>query len=33
MRLMPIGKGPTEPLPGYEPTDPKNRRVQFRIIG
>ncbi len=33
MRLMPMGKGPMEPLPGYEPTDPKNRRVQFRIIG
>lgn len=33
MRLMPVGKGPMEPLPGLEPTDPKNRRVQFRIIG
>lgn len=33
MRLMPTGKGPMEPLPGHEPTDPKNRRVQFRIIG
>lgn len=33
MRLMPMGKGPTDPLPGHEPTDPKNRRVQFRIIG
>lgn len=33
MRLMPMGKGPVEPLPGHEPTDPKNRRVQFRIIG
>lgn len=33
MRLMPIGKGPMEPLPGLEPTDPKNRRVQFRILG
>lgn len=33
MRLMPMGKGPMEPLPGHEPTDPKNRRVQFRIIG
>jgi len=32
-RLMPLGKGPLEPLPGLEPTDPKNRRVQFRIIG
>lgn len=33
MRLMPVGKGPMEPLPGHEPNDPKNRRVQFRIIG
>lgn len=33
MRLVPVGKGPMEPLPGAEPTDPKNRRVQFRIIG
>jgi len=33
MRLMPVGKGPMEPLPGREPTDSKNRRVQFRIIG
>lgn len=33
VRLMPVGKGPMEPLPGHEPTDPKNRRVQFRIIG
>lgn len=33
MRLMPVGKGPMDPLPGHEPTDPKNRRVQFRIIG
>ncbi|WP_126443840.1 OmpA family protein [Sulfuricystis multivorans] len=32
-RLMPVGKGPMEPLPGREPTDPKNRRVQFRILG
>lgn len=32
-RLTPVGKGPMEPLPGHEPTDPKNRRVQFRIIG
>lgn len=33
MRLVPVGKGSTDPLPGHEPTDPKNRRVQFRIIG
>ena len=33
MRLMPVGKGFSEPLDGLEPTNPKNRRVQFRIIG
>lgn len=33
MRLMPVGKGFSEPLPGMEPTNPKNRRVQFRIGG
>lgn len=33
MRLVPVGKGPSEPLGGMEPTNPKNRRVQFRIIG
>lgn len=33
MRLVPIGKGFSEPLSGMEPTNPKNRRVQFRIIG
>lgn len=33
MRLVPVGKGPNEPLGGLEPTNPKNRRVQFRIIG
>lgn len=33
MRLVPIGKGFSEPLGGMEPTNPKNRRVQFRIIG
>jgi len=32
-RLIPVGKGPTEPLPGFEPTDPRNRRVQFRPLG
>lgn len=32
-RFMPVGKGPTDPLQGLDPTDPKNRRVQFRIIG
>jgi outer membrane protein OmpA-like peptidoglycan-associated protein len=33
MRLVPVGKGFSEPLGGTEPTNPKNRRVQFRIIG
>lgn len=33
MRFMPVGKGPTEPLQGLDPTDAKNRRVQFRIVG
>jgi outer membrane protein OmpA-like peptidoglycan-associated protein len=32
-RLMPIGKGFSEPLEGMDATNPKNRRVQFRIIG
>lgn len=33
MRLVPVGKGFSEPLGGTDPTNPKNRRVQFRIIG
>lgn len=32
-RLVPVGKGPTDLLPGLDPADPKNRRVQFRVIG
>ena len=32
-RLMPLGKGFSEPLEGLESSNPKNRRVQFRIIG
>lgn len=32
-RLMPVGKGFSEPLEGSVATNPKNRRVQFRIIG
>lgn len=32
-RLMPVGKGFSEPLEGMVATNPKNRRVQFRIIG
>jgi outer membrane protein OmpA-like peptidoglycan-associated protein len=30
-RLQVLGKGPLEPLPGSEPRDGTNRRVQFRI--
>lgn len=33
IRFMPVGKGPTDPLQGLDPTDSRNRRVQFRIIG
>ena len=33
LRLVPVGKGYGEPLDGTEPTNPKNRRVQFRIVG
>lgn len=33
MRLVPVGKGFSEPLGGMDPANPKNRRVQFRIIG
>ena len=32
-RLMPVGKGFSEPLQGMDASNPKNRRVQFRIIG
>lgn len=32
-RLMPVGKGFSEPLEGLDAGNPKNRRVQFRIIG
>jgi outer membrane protein OmpA-like peptidoglycan-associated protein len=33
IRLMPVGKGFSEPLEGMDAANPKNRRVQFRIIG
>jgi len=33
LRLVPIGKGFSEPLGGMEATNPKNRRVQFRVMG
>lgn len=32
-RLMPVGRGSSEPLGGTDALNPKNRRVQFRIIG
>ena len=32
-RLQPVGKGPLEPMPGTDPEDGSNRRVQFRISG
>ncbi len=32
-RLQPVGKGPLEPMPGTDPGDGSNRRVQFRIDG
>lgn len=32
-RLQPVGKGPSEPMPGTAPTDGSNRRVQFRLNG
>ena len=32
-RLQPVGKGPTDPMPGTQPEDGSNRRVQFRLSG
>lgn len=32
-RLIPVGKSFSEPLEGLEASNPKNRRVQFRVIG
>ena len=32
-RLQPVGKGPLEPMPGTDPGDGSNRRVQFRVNG
>ncbi len=32
-RLIPVGKGFSEPLEGTDASNPKNRRVQFRIVG
>lgn len=31
-RLITIGKGSTEPLQNIAPTDPKNRRVVFKVV-
>lgn len=33
LRLVPVGKGFSEPLGELDPENPKNRRVQFRVIG
>lgn len=32
-RLHTVGKGPTDLLQNLEPTNPKHRRVQFRVVG
>jgi outer membrane protein OmpA-like peptidoglycan-associated protein len=32
-RLVPIGKGPTEPIMNLDPRDAKNRRVVFKVVG
>jgi outer membrane protein OmpA-like peptidoglycan-associated protein len=32
-RLQPVGRGSLEPLDGMAPTAPRNRRVQFRVMG
>lgn len=31
-RLIPIGKGPNEPLKNLDPRDPRNRRVVFKVV-
>ncbi|MCF8211063.1 MAG: OmpA family protein [Rhodoferax sp.] len=31
-RLIPIGKGPNEPLRNLDPRDPRNRRVVFKVV-
>jgi OOP family OmpA-OmpF porin len=31
-RLVPIGKGSSNPATGLAPTDPKNRRVVFKVV-
>ncbi|MFA7269109.1 MAG: OmpA family protein [Sterolibacterium sp.] len=31
-RIIPIGKGSSDPLPNLDPRDPKNRRVVFKVV-
>lgn len=31
-RLVPVGKGPTDPLPNLDARDSKNRRVVFKVV-
>jgi outer membrane protein OmpA-like peptidoglycan-associated protein len=31
-RLVPVGKGSTSPVSGLAPSDPKNRRVVFKVV-
>jgi outer membrane protein OmpA-like peptidoglycan-associated protein len=32
-RLVPIGKGSSDPMKNLNPRDPKNRRVVFKVVG
>jgi outer membrane protein OmpA-like peptidoglycan-associated protein len=32
-RLVPIGKGSSDPVKNLNPRDPKNRRVVFKVVG
>jgi len=32
-RLIPLGKGSSEPVKNLDPRDPKNRRVVFKVVG
>jgi outer membrane protein OmpA-like peptidoglycan-associated protein len=32
-RLVPIGKGSSDPLQNLDQRDPKNRRVVFKVVG
>jgi len=32
-RLVPLGKGSSEPVKNLDPRDPKNRRVVFKVVG